>query len=454
MQTDETPVKRTPRSTITGWYHKFEANWMVPGDESSTDRFYLIRYNITANVIANLVGGNFFAGLMLLLKADNSFVGLITMIIFGANLLQLFSPYVLERFERRKKLLISLRVAMLFINIVFIGIVPLLPLSNSGRLTLLALSVFVVNALNALMAPGFSVWHIAHIPQRVRVSYFSVVSVLNGVFVAVVNLVASRAVDSFKQGGNELLGLGLLRVVALLICVYDIYLLTRIRELPRTDPVRKIKFSDLLIKPWKERVYLRTVLVVVLWSMIANIPGSYYTVYLLKDLNISYSYITLINMFNVVALVLLTPLWRRLIDRSSWLKPLSWAIMLFAPHYLLLALVAPGQLWLYPVGTIMGFIFLVGISLGFTGVAYINIPKENQTLFIGFYSTMSNLGALVGASVSRAFMTAFEGTSFSLLGIHFGEKQVMMMVVGFLMLGAGFTVRMVYQRNELEKVEN
>jgi hypothetical protein len=102
----------------------------------------------------------------------------------------------------------------------------------------------------------------------------------------------------------------------------------------------------------------------------------------------------------------------------------------------------------------MGFIFLVGISLGFTGVAYINIPKENQTLFIGFYSTMSNLGALVGASVSRAFMTAFEGASFSLLGIHFGEKQVMMMVVGFLMLGAGFTVRMVYQRNELEKVEN
>ena len=101
----------------------------------------------------------------------------------------------------------------------------------------------------------------------------------------------------------------------------------------------------------------------------------------------------------------------------------------------------------------MGFIFLVGISLGFTGVAYINIPKENQTLFIGFYSTMSNLGALVGASVSRAFMTAFEGTSFSLLGIHFGEKQVMMMVVGFLMLGAGFTVRMVYQRNALEQAE-
>ena len=311
---------------------------------------------------------------------------------------------------------------MLFINIVFIGIVRLLPLSNSGRLTLLALSVFVVNALNAPMAPGFSVWHIAHIRSGCVFPIFRWYQCLNGVFVAVVNLAASRAVDSFKQDGNELLGLGLLRGGAANLRVRYLSVNTH-TELPRTDPVRKIKFSDLLIKPWKERVYLRTVLVVVLWSMIANIPGSYYTVYLLKDLNISYSYITLINMFNVVALVLLTPLWRRLIDRSSWLKPLSWAIMLFAPHYLLLALVAPGQLWLYPVGAIMGFIFLVGISLGFRRCISTFLRKPNAVYRL--LSTMSNLGALVGASVSRAFMTALKAL-LSLLGILFGEKQVMM----------------------------
>lgn len=453
MQAEEKPDKRAPGASITRLYRKFETHWMVPGDDSSADRFVLIQYNITANVIANLVGGNFFAGLMLLLKADNSFIGLMTMIIFGANLLQLFSPYVLERFERRKKLLIGLRVAMQSINIVFIGIVPLLPLSYSTKLTLLALSVFLVNALGALMSPGYSVWHMAHIPQRVRVSFFSVVSMLNGIFVAVMNLAASRVLDSFKQAGNELLGLELLRIVALAIAVYDIYLLIKLRELPRTAPGRKIKFTDLVVKPWKERVYLRTVLVVVMWSMIANIPGSYYTVYLLKDLNVSYSYITLINMMNVVVLIAFTPLWRKLFSRRSWLKPLSWAMMLFAPHYLMLALVSPQLMWLYPVGSIWAYICMVGISLAFTSVAYVNIPHENQTLFIGFYSTMSNLGALVGAFLSRTFMTAFEGTSFMLLGIPFGEKQVMMMAVGFLMLGAGLAVRAIYNRNSLGRVE-
>ncbi len=453
MQAEEKPVKQSPGAAITRLYRKFETNWMVPGDDSSADRFIMIRYNITANVIANLVGGNFFAGLMLLLNADNSFVGLMTMIIFGANLLQLFSPYILERFERRKKLLISLRVAMQFFNIVFIGIVPLLPMSDGTKLTLLALSVFVINALGALMSPGFSVWHIAHIPQRVRVSYFSVVSMLNGIFVAVMNLAASQVVDRFKAGGNELLGLELLRIVALIIAVFDIYLLSKLRELPRTAPAKKIKLADLVIKPWKERIYLRTVLVVVLWSMIANIPGSYYTVYLLRDLNVSYSYITLINMLNVVVLIVFTPVWRKLFSRRSWLKPLSWAMILFSPHYLVLALVSPGLLWLFPLGSIWSNICLVGISLAFTSVAYVNIPQENQTLFIGFYSTMSNLGALVGAFLSRTFMTAFEGTKFNLLGIPFGEKQVMMIVVGILMMGGGFVVRMIHKRNTLEKVE-
>lgn len=453
MQAEEKPVRRSLGSSVSHLYRKFEANWMVPGDASSADRFVIIRHNITANIIANLIGGNFFAGLMLLLKADNGFVGLMTMIIFSVNLLQLFSPYVLERFERRKKLLIGLRIAMQSINIVFIGVVPLLPLPYSTRLTMLALSVFAVNALNALMAPGYSVWHIAHIPPNVRVSYFSVVSMLNGIFVAVMNLAASRAVDGFKAAGNELLGLEVLRLLALAIAVYDIWLLLRVRELPRSAPTRKIRLSDLIIKPWKERIYLRTVLVVVLWSMIANIPGSYYTVYLLKDLNVSYSYITLISMLNVVVLVLLTPLWRRLFARRSWLKPLSWAMILFAPHYLLLALVSPGLLWLFPVGSIWAYVCLVGISLGFSSVAYINIPQENQTLYIGFYSTMSNLGALVGAFLSRSFMTAFEGMRFSLLGIPFGEKQVMMLAVGVLMLGGGYAVRMIHKRNTRENVE-
>lgn len=108
---------------------KFVASgWFIQGDEvSNQSRRSLVCYNVLVNVAANLIGGSFFTGLMIVLEADDAFAGLVTVLIYGANLLQLFTPVILERFTRRKPLLITIRVVIHLINIVFIGLIPFLP---------------------------------------------------------------------------------------------------------------------------------------------------------------------------------------------------------------------------------------------------------------------------------------------------------------------------------------
>jgi hypothetical protein len=83
---------------------------------------------------------------------------------------------------------------------------------------------------------------------------------------------------------------------------------------------------------------------------------------------------------------------------------------------------------------VVAYVMAVGINLSFTGVPYINIPKKNQTIFIGFYSTMANLGALLGAAIGRSFVSSTENLSLTLFGLPFGNKQVLFIMVGFLML--------------------
>ena len=61
---------------LGGWYF---------GDEESKSRACHLQFNWTNNVMANLVGGNFFAGIMLLLGADDGFIGLMSMFIFASN---------------------------------------------------------------------------------------------------------------------------------------------------------------------------------------------------------------------------------------------------------------------------------------------------------------------------------------------------------------------------------
>ena len=109
------------------------------------------------------------------------------------------------------------------------------------------------------------------------------------------------------------------------------------------------------------------------------------------------------------------------------------AIALYALHYLLLSMVTKGNyMWLYPAALIYAFILMVGINLSFANIPYINIPKQSQTLYIGFYSTMCNLGALLGVTFGRQFVTMSE--SLTLFGA--GNKQLLMALV-FLLMAIG-----------------
>lgn len=450
------PNRYSSQKAVIARVGKFiSSGWFIQGDEqSNASRRSLLAHNILANVIANLIGGNFFTGLQIVLKADDAFVGLMTMLIFAANLLQLISPLILERFDRRKPILLGMRILIHVINIVFIGLIPFMPVTVQTRLVLFGFAVLLVNMLGALAGPGFSVWHIAHIPPSVRVQYFSLVTMLNGIFVALFNLLGSGVVDAFKANDQELWGLTVLRIAAVLLGVVDIWQLTKIKELPVPRQAQRIRLRALLTEPFKNKVYLRSVLVVVLWSITVNIPGSFYTVYLLRELNISYSYITFIASFNVVVLLLLTFVWRKIYLRYNWLRPLGIGILLFAPHYFMLAFVSPGLMALYPIGVLWSFVFVSGINLAFTSVAFINIPKENQTLYVGFYSTANFLAALTAATLARSFVTSLKDLRFHILGIPFGEKQLLMLIVGVLVFIVGLVVLRIAAINQSQGLEH
>ena len=441
-----------PKAVLRRFGKLIHEGWFVEGDEQSNQsRRALIVHNITANMVASLIGGNFLAGFMLLLKADDGFVGLITTLTFGGNLLQLLAPYLLERFERRKPLLIGIRCLMHLVNIVFIGLIPFAPVGAQARLGILAFSVFLVNALNAFLGPGQSIWHIAHIPSRVRVQYFSTVTMLNGIAVALLNLLASLAVDRMRAAGHELWGLEALRVLALLIAVVDVAMLVRIKELPPSAPVHRVRLRDLFVEPWHNKPYLRSVLTVVLWSLLVNMPGQYYTVYLLRELNVSYAYINAVALLNVPILILMTPLWRAVYLKWSWMRPLSVCVMLLAPHYFLLAFASGRLVFLYIIGMVWWFVFISGVNLAFSSIAYMNLPEQHQTLYFSFYSTANFLAAVLTSIVARTFVTGLGGLRFTLLG--FGEKQLLMLVVGISMLGVGAAIRDLARRNRAQGLQ-
>ena len=404
--------------------------WLF-GDEMSRNRMLLLHFCFTNNIMANLIGGNFYTGYMLSLGADDSFVGLMSMFTFAANFLQMFAPLLLERFPNRKMLLILSRLVIQLINIAFIGAITFFPVQQQTKLILFGASVLLLNVMNAFISPGWGVWHIKFLPNNIRVRYFSIQNLYNGIVVAVFNLAGGYLVDKFEAAGIQVWGFTVLRILALVVLAYDLSTLYRMKEYPYEKSTEKFSFKSIFIAPFKEKIYLYTVLFNFLWCLIANIPGSYYTVYLLQNCDASYSLLSIGNAINVPALILFIPIWSKLLSRFSWLKVAVAAVAMYAVHWILLAFVTAGNVnWLYPTILIYAYIMATGVNLSFANLPYTNIPAANQTQFIGFYTAMSNVGALLGIAFGRKFVLLTENVTM----FGFCSKQLLIFLSGILLL--------------------
>lgn len=420
--------------------------WYFSGDPSSKDRARLVCCNYTANIIANFIGGSFWTGLLIILNADDGFIGTMSMISTAANMLQCLSPILLERFPKRRTMLTTLRAILYFINVLMIGLIPMFPVGHQAKLYMTGIGVLIVNVINAFIAPGLSIWHIQSLPNRVRKSYFSLITMTVGAVVAICNLLGAKMVDIFAAHGMQYEGLLTLRIIAAVLCAIEIYLYFHIREYPYESSGEQVKVKDLLIKPFREKRYLLTICVTFLWNVTANIPGSYYSFYLLRNVEVSYSFITLISMINVPIVLFFTPLWRKVLSRFGWFKTLYTAMAVYMFHYLVLALVTKSTIWIYPISQLIGCFFAVGINLSFTGIPYVNMPEKNQTVFIGFYSTMANFAALIGVTIGKYFILGTEHVSFELLGMTFGNKQLIVVLTGALMSLAVLGIRVISKK--------
>lgn len=421
----------------------FTEGWYVRGDAISNDRVRLLTCNYTSNIIANLVGGTFWTGFLLLLNADDAFIGTLSMISTAANMLQFLAPLFLERFTRRKPIIIAMRGLMYFLNVLFIGLIPLFPADSQLKLTMVAISVLVVNITSAMIAPGISIWHIQSVPGNVRQYYYAVITMTVGAVVALCNLAGSKLVDVFTVRGMEYQGFMILRCIAAALCIVELILYAKIREYPYESSGSTFSIKDLFTEPFRHPKYLYTVAVVFLWCFAANIPGSYYTVYLLRDLEVSYSYITVISTLNVPIVLLLTPLWRRVLSRFGWFKTLYVSMAVYLLHHILLALVTKSTMFFYPLSQILAFVFAIGINLSFTGIPYVNMPEKNQTVFIGFYSSISNLAALLGVTLGKYFVLFTEEMNINIFGFALRNKQALVLLTSGMLALAAMGIRLI-----------
>lgn len=161
-------------------------------------------------------------------------------------------------------------------------------------------------------------------------------------------------------------------------------------------------FSSVFVSPFKCGPFLVTVLMVVLWNVVANLPGQYFNAYVLEDLQFSYTHINLCAATNIPLMMIAMPLWNKFVHKKGWLKALGTALGLYLLPYLFNCLMFKNTAWLYLVSVMYGNLILPGINLCFANLPYLKMPENTRPAVLRFTTPRQGLRRLLPPILEEA----------------------------------------------------
>lgn len=422
---------------------------LVSGEsDESRSRKYILLWNGSANITANLVGGNFLVGLYAVLHVSDVLLGVLTTLIQFCNIFQILSPLLLNRFKRIKPILLVTRILYYSVVIVLIGLIPLVPGEDGFRVGLLLVAMIFANLVNALSAPGYSVLHIRSIPDESRADFFSVLSLLNNICIYVFIFLCGYVVDFFRDRGSLYAGIAAVRVIAIGFAVLELYAHCHIHEFdePEGDKPRHLLNPFL---PLKNREFTICTLLTGLYSFFANIPGMFYSSYLVNEVVIPFSFLGFVTFLSVPIMVLMVPVWNRIIRKTSWFSTISVSLLLVSLHYFMLAFVDRGNyLVLYTVAMIYYFSIIPGVSIVTANLPFYRLPEGGRTVFLAFYAGFNSFMAMLGFFCGSLFIGLSGSFRLNFLGWSLGNKQLIAPITGLLLLALGLMYHIIAKREK------
>lgn len=406
----------------------------APGQAEGRARLYILASECLKAIYTAFTTGVFLTGFLLNAGMDQVQIGLVTSLPLLAGVLYPLSPLLLERFRRRKALLGTAR--LLYHTLVILS-VTLLPgrVPESGLLWWMAGALLLGNGINILVASGFPAWHIGFLPEEIRGRFFAISGIVNSIFTALATFGASLLADAARASGRQLYWMSVIRLAAFGMALAELVLLLLPGE--PEYPKSSVRGWKLLTLPFGNRKFCLTMITVFAWMMISTMTLYSANTYLLKEVGVSYVFLSVLQALNIVTTAAIMPLWHRLLLRTSWLRAFQKVFLLFSLYpFLHMLVTVETYLWLLPVTMIVYQMLLAGGTLYFNNMAYLFTPRENRTAYLSWYLFLVNAGSLCGQGLSTLLLKLWP-EDWIMGPVTVAAPQRILFLQGLLSLGFG-----------------
>ncbi|MGV8141816.1 MAG: MFS transporter [Candidatus Woesearchaeota archaeon] len=379
-----------------------------------------ITYSVKDGLFTSIKVGlteNFVMPFAIALNASNSVLAALSSVPqLIASFVQLFAQDSLKFFKTRSRLIFwsAFIQALMWLPLIFI---PLIAKDNTHLMFLLLL-IFVTleTTIGTFQGPIYNSILGDIIDEDKRGEFFGkrnrIVNLMGFIstFIAGVILGFFRKMDN-GNANYIFFGFGILFGLAFISRVISSYYKSKIYDPPYEPSKTNIKFTNFL-KNMTNNNYGIFVLYVFMFKLVANISAPFFALYLLRDMQMSYLYYTLIIGSSILASFLTMGIWGRIIDRhgSKMVLKLSGFLIPFSPLLMILTIYIPNPhakfIYLICEEAFSGAVW-AAFNLSTSSFLFDATEKEQRIKYIAYYNFLTGIAIFVGATLGGVLIHTY-----------------------------------------------
>lgn len=344
---------------------------------------------IFINAAIIITNGVFLSGYIVYLNGPDFLVGLLNDSATWASIVSVFSFVIYERMRKRKKFLITLNIfsRLLICSIIF---VPLI--SNDSTITLAVVTIMIIigNVIRGFYNIGITVMMIGLLPMRARSKYIYTRMFFLRISFTITTITMGFVLDYFNK---SYIGFLILFMVSLALSIADIIVISKVKE-PEYVIDKEFKFNRLsFFEPIRNNEFRRFLIFIFFFYFSICISKSYTSLYLLRYLNLNYSFISSINVITYALMIISVKFWSKVESNKGSIYVVRVASMIAACEVIFCSFLTKDTYYLLFASGVVSGVGYGGFNIAVLNYRYEIISESNRTIYEGWY------GAVLGISL-------------------------------------------------------
>ena len=396
--------------------------WLKPQDsvsDADVDRgLRMLLYDgLTVQVMGVLTGGAFLVAFALMLGASNKVIGLLAAVGPFSQLLQIPAIYLTDRIRMRKLLTVTAAV----MSRVFWFVIAAIPwfLPEELRIPVFLAALFAHFGFGAVAGCAFNSWIRDFVPESIMGSYFGRRMAMMTALGAALSLVGGVGVDQYRQHvGTEQGAYTILFVVGAVFGLLATFYMARVPE-PRMVPASDKGLLKVLAEPFRDQNFRQLIKFLGIWNFAVNLAAPFFTVYMLKRLGLSMSWVLGLAVVSQLVNVLFFRIWGGLADRFTNKSVLAASGPLFMLSILIWPFTTMPDRHFLTIPLLVVIHALAGVSTAGVAIASGNLalkaaPRGRATAYLATNALVSGVAATIAPILAGFTADWFETQEVSL----------------------------------------